>query len=95
KKLTADHYQGSTFTVTNLGMYGILEFTAIINQPNSAILSVGEVVERVRVIKGEMVPRFIMKISLNLDHRVADGMAGAKFLQTVKGYMENPALLLF
>lgn len=95
KKLTADHYKGSTFTVTNLGMYGILEFSAIINQPNSAILSVGEVVERVRVIKGEVVPRFIMKISLNLDHRVADGMAGAKFLQTVKGYMENPALLLF
>ena len=95
KKLTGDHFKDSTFTVTNLGMYGILEFTAIINQPNSAILSVGEVVDRVRIFKGEPAPRSIMKISLNLDHRVADGMAGAKFLQTVKSYMENPALLLF
>lgn len=95
KKLTGDHFKDSTFTVTNLGMYGILEFTAIINQPNSAILSVGEVVDRVRIFKGEPTPRSIMKISLNLDHRVADGMAGAKFLQTVKSYMENPALLLF
>ena len=66
----------------------------IINQTNSAILSVGEVVDRVRIFKGEPTPRSIMKISLNLDHRVADGMAGAKFLQTVKSYMENPALLL-
>ena len=95
KKLTGNHFKDSTFTVTNLGMYGILEFTAIINQPNSAILSVGEVVDRVRIFKGEPTPRSIMKISLNLDHRVADGMAGAKFLQTVKSYMENPALLLF
>ncbi|WP_195270096.1 2-oxo acid dehydrogenase subunit E2 [Eubacterium sp. 1001713B170207_170306_E7] len=95
KKLTGDHFKDSTFTVTNLGMYGILEFTAIINQPNSAILSVGEVVDRVRIYKGEPAPRSVMKISLNLDHRVADGMAGAKFLQTVKSYMENPALLLF
>lgn len=95
KKLTGDHFKDSTFTVTNLGMYGILEFTAIINQPNSAILSVGEVVDRVRIFKGEPTPRSVMKISLNLDHRVADGMAGAKFLQTVKSYMENPALLLF
>ncbi len=95
KKLTADHFIGSTFTVTNLGMYGILEFSAIINQPNSAILSVGEVVERARVVKGEIVPRSVMRISLNLDHRVADGMAGAKFLQTVKESMENPTLLLF
>ncbi|MDO4288496.1 MAG: 2-oxo acid dehydrogenase subunit E2 [Eubacterium sp.] len=95
KKLTADDFTGSTFTVTNLGMYGILEFSAIINQPNSAILSVGEVVERARVVKGEIVPRSVMRVSLNLDHRVADGMAGAKFLQTVKESMENPTLLLF
>ena len=72
-----------------------MEFSAIINQPNSAILSVGEVVERARVVKGEIVPRSVMRISLNLDHRVADGMAGAKFLQTVKESMENPTLLLF
>ena len=95
KKLTADDFTGSTFTVTNLGMYGILEFSAIINQPNCAILSVGEVVERARVIKGEIVPRSVMRVSLNLDHRVADGMAGAKFLQSVKASMENPTLLLF
>ncbi|MEG0507792.1 MAG: 2-oxo acid dehydrogenase subunit E2 [Eubacterium sp.] len=95
KKLTGDYFQGSTFTVTNLGMYGILEFSAIINQPNSAILSVGEVVDRIRLFKGEPTPRSVMKVSINLDHRIADGMVGAKFLQAVKSYMENPALLLF
>ncbi|MBK5243494.1 MAG: 2-oxo acid dehydrogenase subunit E2 [Eubacteriaceae bacterium] len=86
---------GSTFTVTNLGMVGILEFTAIINEPNSAILSVGEVVSRMRLYQGEPMMRSVMKISLNLDHRVADGLTGARFLQDVKSDMENPSLLLF
>lgn len=95
KHFCQDDLNGSTFTIINLGMYGILEFTAIINQPNSAILSVGEVVQRIRVHQGEAVVRSVMKVSLNLDHRVADGMAGAKFLQDIKADMENPSLLLF
>ncbi|MBC3886898.1 hypothetical protein GH810_01035 [Acetobacterium paludosum] len=95
KYYTPENLEGSTFTISNLGMYGILEFSAIINQPNGAILSVGEVVQRVRVHQGEAVIRSVMKISLNLDRRVADGMAGAKFLQDVKADMENPSLLLF
>lgn len=95
KHFCQDDLKGSTFTITNLGMYGILEFTAIINQPNSAILSVGEVVQRIRVHQGDTVVRSVMRVSLNLDHRVADGMAGAKFLQDIKADMENPSLLLF
>lgn len=86
---------GSTFTVSNLGMVGILEFTAIINESNSAILSVGEVVSRMRLYQGESMMRSVMKISLNMDHRVADGLNGARFLQDVKSDMENPSLLLF
>ncbi|MBI4855384.1 MAG: 2-oxo acid dehydrogenase subunit E2 [Acetobacterium woodii] len=95
RQLPSERLQGSTFTITNLGMYGIREFTAIINQPNSAILSVGEVVQRIRVHQGEPVVRSVMKISLNLDRRVADGVEGAKFLQAIKADMENPSLLLF
>lgn len=95
RQLPPEQLQGSTFTITNLGMYGIREFTAIINQPNSAVLSVGEVVQRIRVHQGEPVVRSVMKISLNLDHRIADGVEGAKFLQDIKADMENPSLLLF
>lgn len=95
RQLPSEQLQGSTFTITNLGMYGIREFTAIINQPNSAILSVGEVVQRIRVHQGEPVVRSVMKISLNLDRRVTDGVEGAKFLQAIKADMENPSLLLF
>ena len=93
--LTREDLTGSTFTIMNLGMLGILEFTAIINHPNSAILSVGEVVSRVRVHQGEAVVRSVMKVTLNLDHRVADGIAGARFLKDIKEDMENPSLLLF
>jgi len=95
KQLPSDQLEGSTFTITNLGMYGIREFTAIINQTNSAILSVGEVVQRIRIHQGEPVVRSVMKISLNLDQRVANGVDGAKFLQDIKADMENPSLLLF
>ncbi|MEO1815958.1 MAG: 2-oxo acid dehydrogenase subunit E2 [Acetobacterium sp.] len=95
KHLPPDQLEGSTFTITNLGMYGIREFTAIINQTNSAILSVGEVVQRIRIHQGEPVVRSVMKISLNLDQRVANGVDGAKFLQEIKADMENPSLLLF
>ncbi len=95
KHLPQDQLEGSTFTITNLGMYGIREFTAIINQNNSAILSVGEVVQRIRIYQGEAVVRSVMKISLNLDQRVANSIDGAKFLQQIKADMENPSLLLF
>lgn len=95
KHLPQDQLEGSTFTITNLGMYGIREFTAIINQTNSAILSVGEVVQRIRIHQGEPVVRSVMKISLNLDQRVANGVDGAKFLRDIKADMENPPLLLF
>ena len=94
KYFTEEDLKGSTFTITNLGMVGILEFTAIIHQSNSAILSVGEVVHRMRIYKGEPMMRSVMKISLNLDHRVADEIKGTKFLQDVKSDMENPSLLL-
>ncbi|AFA49694.1 2-oxo acid dehydrogenase subunit E2 [Acetobacterium woodii] len=95
KQLLKEQLKGSTFTITNLGMYGISEFTALINRPNCAILSVGEVVQRIRVNQGEPVVRSVMKISLNLDHRVADSADGAKFIQDIKADMENPSLLLF
>lgn len=95
KHLPQDQLEDSTFTITNLGMYGIREFTAIINPNNSAILSVGEVVQRVRIFQGEPVVRSVMKISLNLDQRVANGVDGARFLQEIKADMENPSLLLF
>ncbi|WKY43941.1 2-oxo acid dehydrogenase subunit E2 [Eubacteriaceae bacterium ES2] len=95
KQYLPEDLKGSTFTITNLGMYGVNSFSAIINQPNAAILSVGEVVFRMRIIHGEPQVRSVMKISLNLDHQVADGMAGAKFLEDVKADMENPSLLLF
>ncbi|WP_050738681.1 2-oxo acid dehydrogenase subunit E2 [Acetobacterium bakii] len=95
KFVVSQDLKDSTFTISNLGMYGILEFTAIINQPNSAILCIGEVVHRMRLHQGEAMMRSVMKISLNLDHRVADGLKGAKFLKDVKSDMENPSLLLF
>ena len=94
KKLTPDEMQGSTFTVSNLGMFGIESFTSIINQPNSAILSVGAIVEKPVVKNGEVVPGNTMKLSLACDHRTVDGATGAEFLQTLKGYIENPVTML-
>ena len=94
KKLTPQEMEGSTFTVSNLGMFGIVEFTSIINQPNSAILSVGAIVERPVVRDGEIVIRSIMKLTLACDHRTVDGATGAQFLQTVQAYLENPVMML-
>jgi len=94
KKLTPDEMQGSTFTVSNLGMFGIDTFTSIINQPNSAILSVGNIVEKPVVKNGQIVVGHTMKLSLACDHRTVDGATGAQFLQTLKGYMENPVTML-
>jgi len=94
KKLTPDEMQGSTFTVSNLGMFGIESFTSIINQPNSAILSVGAIVQKPVVKNGEVVPGNTMKLCLACDHRTVDGATGAEFLQTLKGYIENPVTML-
>ncbi|PWH83460.1 pyruvate dehydrogenase complex dihydrolipoamide acetyltransferase [Algibacter marinivivus] len=94
KKLKPDEMQGSTFTVSNLGMFGIDTFTSIINQPNSAILSVGNIVEKPVVKNGQIVVGHTMKLSLACDHRTVDGATGAQFLQTLKGYIENPVTML-
>ena len=94
KKLTPAEMDGSTFTVSNLGMFGIDTFTSIINQPNSAILSVGAIVEKPVVKNGQIVVGNTMKLSLACDHRTIDGATGAQFLQTLKGYIENPITML-
>ncbi|MBD0830754.1 pyruvate dehydrogenase complex dihydrolipoamide acetyltransferase [Aestuariibaculum sediminum] len=94
KKLTPQEMEGSTFTVSNLGMFGIDTFTSIINQPNSAILSVGNIVEKPVVKNGQIVVGHTMKLSLACDHRTIDGATGAQFLQTLKGYIENPITML-
>ncbi|GAA4293616.1 pyruvate dehydrogenase complex dihydrolipoamide acetyltransferase [Aestuariibaculum suncheonense] len=94
KKLTPAEMEGSTFTVSNLGMFGIDTFTSIINQPNSAILSVGNIVEKPVVKNGQIVVGHTMKLSLACDHRTIDGATGAQFLQTLKGYIENPVTML-
>ncbi len=94
KKLKQDEMEGSTFTVSNLGMFGIESFTSIINQPNSAILSVGAIVEKPVVKNGQIVVGNTMKLCLACDHRTVDGATGAQFLQTLKGYIENPITML-
>ncbi len=94
KKLQPNEMEGSTFTVSNLGMFGITEFTSIINQPNSAILSVGAIVEKPVVSNGQIVVGNTMKLTLACDHRTIDGATGAQFLQTLKTFMENPVTML-
>jgi pyruvate dehydrogenase E2 component (dihydrolipoamide acetyltransferase) len=94
KKLGPAEMEGSTFTVSNLGMFGITEFNSIINQPNSAILSVGAIVEKPVVKNGQIVVGNTMMLSLACDHRTIDGATGAQFLQTLKQYIENPVTML-
>lgn len=94
KKIAPSEMEGSTFTVSNLGMFGILEFTSIINQPNSAILSVGAIVEKPVVKNGEIVVGSTMKLTLACDHRTVDGAVGAQFLQTLRYFVENPVTML-
>ncbi len=94
KKLTPDEMSGSTFTISNLGMFGIESFTSIINQPNSAILSVGAIVQKPVVKNGELAVGNTMKLTLACDHRTVDGATGAQFLQTLKGFIENPVTML-
>ncbi len=93
KKITPQEMEGSTFTVSNLGMFGITEFTSIINQPNSAILSVGAIVQKPVVKNGQITIGNTMKVTLACDHRTVDGATGAKFLQTVRQYIENPVTM--
>ncbi|TRX35478.1 pyruvate dehydrogenase [Flavobacterium sp. ZT3R18] len=94
KKLLPTEMEGSTFTVSNLGMFGITEFNSIINQPNSAILSVGAIVEKPVVKNGQIVIGNTMMLSLACDHRTIDGATGAQFLQTLKQFIENPVTML-
>ena len=90
KKLQPADWEGSTFTISNLGMFGIDEFTAIINTPDACILAVGGI-QQVPVVKeGQIVPGNVMKLTLSCDHRVVDGASGAAFLQSLKAYIENP-----
>ena len=94
KKLTPQEMEGSTFTISNLGMFGIESFTSIINQPNSAILSVGAIVEKPVVKNGQVVVGNTMKLTMACDHRTVDGATGSEFLLTLKGYIENPVTML-
>ena len=94
KKLLPSEMEGSTFTISNLGMFGITEFNSIVNQPNSAILSVGAIVEKPVVKNGQIVVGNTMMLSLACDHRTIDGATGAQFLQTLKQYIENPVTML-
>ena len=94
KKLTPAEIEGSTFTISNLGMFGIESFTSIINQPNSAILSVGAIIEKPIVKNGDIVVGNIMKLTLACDHRAVDGATGSLFLKTLKEYIENPVSIL-
>lgn len=94
RKLQPDQMEGSTFTISNLGMYGIEEFTAIINPPNACILAVGAIRDVPVVENGEVVPGKRMKITLSSDHRIVDGAKAAEFLRTLKGMLENPLAIL-
>jgi pyruvate dehydrogenase E2 component (dihydrolipoamide acetyltransferase) len=93
-KLTPEEFQGGSFSISNLGMYGIKHFGAIINPPQGAILAVGAGEDRVVVKGGQMVVRNVMEVTLSVDHRVVDGAVGAEFLQAFKRYIESPSLLL-
>jgi pyruvate dehydrogenase E2 component (dihydrolipoamide acetyltransferase) len=93
KKLQPAEWEGSTFTISNLGMFGIDDFTAIINPPDSCILAVGAI-QQVPVKNGTIVPGNIMKLTLSCDHRVVDGATGAAFMQTLKGLLEEPLRML-
>lgn len=94
KKLQPADWEGNTFTISNLGMFGIESFTAIVNPPDSCILAIGGIKEVPVVKNGQVVPGSVMKVTLSCDHRVVDGASGASFLQTFKTYMEQPAAML-
>ncbi len=93
-KLQPEEFIGGGFSISNLGMYGVKHFAAIVNPPQGAILAVGAGEERAVVRNGQMVVRNIVEVTLSVDHRVVDGAVGAEFLGAFKGYVERPALLL-
>ncbi len=95
RKISPDEMSGNTFTVSNLGMFDIDEFTAIINPPDACILAVGSIVEKPVVKDGQIVVGSVMKVTLSCDHRVVDGAKGAAFLQTLKAFLENPIKILY
>ena len=94
RKLRPEEYQGSTFTISNLGAWGIEEFTAIINPPNVAILAIGAAMSQPVVIDRQVVIRDRMKVTMSCDHRVVDGAAGADYLRTLRQYIEQPVRLI-
>ena len=94
KKLQPQEMTGNTFTISNLGMFDIEEFTAIINPPDACILAVGSIIEKPVVKNGTIVVGHTMKVTLSCDHRVVDGATGAQFLQTLKAILENPVKML-
>jgi len=94
RRLTPEEYSGSTFSISNLGMFGIDQFTAIINPPEAGILAIGAVESKPVVVDGQVVVRQRMRVTMSCDHRVIDGATGAKFLQTVRRYIEHPLLLV-
>lgn len=94
RRLQPDEYTGSTFSVSNLGMFDIDQFTAVINPPEAGILAVGSAVAKPVIVNGAVVPRLRMRVTLTCDHRVIDGATGAAFLETLKGMLENPLAML-
>jgi pyruvate dehydrogenase E2 component (dihydrolipoamide acetyltransferase) len=93
-KLTPDDMKGSTFTLSAMGMYGLEEFYAIINQPENAILAVGAIIDKPWVVNGQIVIRPIMNVGLTYDHRTIDGARAGEFMMTLKRFIENPLLCL-
>ncbi len=93
KRLAPEEYQGATFTISNLGMYGIDEFTAVINPPAATILAVGAIREKPVVVDGKVEVRSRMRMTLSCDHRAVDGAMGAEFLATFRAMLENPLRL--
>ena len=94
RKLQPEEYTGATFSISNLGMFGIDEFTAIINPPEAGIIAIGKVEDKVVVNFGEMVAQPRMRMTMSCDHRVIDGATGAKYLQTLRQYLEEPTMML-
>ncbi|MFI5206408.1 MAG: dihydrolipoamide acetyltransferase family protein [Gemmatimonadales bacterium] len=94
RRLTPEEYSGATFSISNLGMFEIDEFTAVINPPEAGILAVGRIAQKPAVVDGQVVPRRMMRVTMSCDHRVIDGATGADFLQTVKLNLENPLAML-
>ena len=95
RRLKPDEYTGATFTVSNLGMFGIEHFTAIINPPEAGILAIGTVERKPVYVNGDLVPRQRMRVTMSCDHRVIDGATGARFLQTLRRMLENPLMLVY